>query len=44
MDVDVIFDNWFIFYVEFSKIGKMGSFVKKEFIRLLNENKMNKFV
>ena len=43
-DVDLIFDNCFFYNGEFSEIGKMGSFVKREFIRLLNENKMNKFV
>ena len=43
-DVDLIFDNCFFYNGEFSEIGKMGSIVKREFIRLLNENKMNKFV
>ena len=43
-DVDLIFNNCFTFNGEFSEVGRMGSIVKREFIRLLNENKMNKFV
>ncbi len=43
-DVDLIFDNCFTFNGELSEVGRMGSIVKREFIRLLNENKMNKFV
>ena len=43
-DVDLIFDNCFKFNGEFSEVGRMGSIVKREFMRLLNEYKMDKFV
>ena len=43
-DVDLIFDNCFKFNGEFSEVGRMGSIVKREFLRLLNEYKMDKFV
>ena len=43
-DVDLIFDNCFKFNGEFNEVGKMGSIVKREFMRLLNKYKMDKFV